>query len=159
MALFVTRWPEWNPPEQEKRDWRTMTNNWSWTRLEEAMLQVRMSYSSKIPQMKWIRDAYFRLRDEERKANDTQSYQQQFGHPQGQDPQVQLDREQCMCQLLALPPNHLQEAIRLAQTQSGRFLAGKIPTEVSQMSWLHRFAVLFAFEESSSDIRHSLTID
>ena len=152
MALFVTRWPEWNPPEQEKRDWRTMTNGWNWTRLEEAMLQVRMNYSSKIPQMKWIKDAYFRLRDEERKANDRLHDQQHTQHGDGPDPQVESDRQECMSRLQALSPQDLDRAIDLAESRHWKILGSFASREILQMSWLHRFAILFALDESRRDI-------
>ena len=147
MALFATRWPEWNPSDQERRDWRSMAHGWSGTRLEEAMLQVRMKYSSKIPQMKWIRDAYFQLRDAERKANDMQSDRPQTRPTGDQDPQVQSDRQTCMNRLESLAPQEVHQAIQVAERRLGSFLGGFATRDIHQMSWLSRFAILYVIDE------------
>ena len=145
-TLFAHRWPEWNPSDQEHRDFRSVMKNMSYEDLDEAMLQVKVNYSSKIPQLKWIVTAYHRLRDERRKAQRIQSGPQSDEGLAAELRQVELEKQECMSRLQALDPNHLQEAIRLAQKKNGRFLSGDIPTEVLRMSWLQRFAVLIALD-------------
>lgn len=126
--------------------------NWDWTRLDEAMLQVKMNYSSKTPQLKWIREAYYRLRDEEKQEQRSQHDQRVHESRQGEDQQLQLERSQCLSRLEALDPPTLRRAIDLAENQIGRFSTNQFPTEVPHMSWLHRFAILHALEESSGDV-------
>jgi len=146
-TLFAHRWPEWNPSDQEHRDFRRILKNMNYSDLDEAMLQVKVNYSSKIPQLKWIVTAYHRLRDERQKGQRSQSAQREDEALAAELRQVESERQECMSRLQNLPPNRLQEAIRLAREQNGRFLTGEIPTEVLQMSWLHRYAVLFALDQ------------
>tara|TARA_R100000664_G_C2694722_1_gene97411 strand:- start:105 stop:560 length:456 start_codon:yes stop_codon:yes gene_type:complete len=139
---MVNRWPEWEPTDQDRRDWKKMATNWSWEMLDDAMLKVRMNYSSKIPQMKWVREAYYSLLDEERQAKRRQRDQQEAQGLSHVDHQAQLDKQNCMSRLEALPKEDLLAAIASAEKTLGYILQTPIPHNPAHMSWMQRFAVL-----------------
>lgn len=150
-VLFAHRWPEWEPTDQERRDWLRVMKNWDWDQLDEAMLEVKMRYSSKIPQLKWIRDAYYRLRDERQKAQRSQSDLREGEGLAEESRQLELERQECMSRLQALSPDRLQKAIQIAAARYGQWVPSRFPNDLQSMTWMHRFAVLFA-SESSGDV-------
>lgn len=146
-TLFAHRWPEWNPSDQEHRDFRSVMKNMSYEDLDEAMLQVKVNYSSKIPQLKWIVMAYRRLRDERRKAQRIRSGPQSDEGLADEVRQVELERQECMSRLQALSPQDLDRAIDLAEYRHRKILGSFSTRDILRMSWLSRFAVLFELDQ------------
>jgi len=146
-TLFAHRWPEWNPSDQEHRDFRRILKNMNYEDLDEAMLQVKVNYSSKIPQLKWIVTAYHRLRDERQKGQDSQSAQRADEAQAAELRQVESERQECMSRLQALSHQDLNRAIDLAESRHRKILGPFSSRDLLRMSWLSRFAVLFELDQ------------
>ena len=152
------RWPEWNPSDQEHRDFRRILKNMNYEDLDEAMLQVKVNYSSKIPQLKWIVTAYHRLRDERQKGQDSQSAQRADEAQAAELRQVESERQECMSRLQALSHQDLNRAIDLAESRHRKILGSFSSRDLLRMSWLSRFAVLFELDQVG-DVRHPFPAD
>jgi hypothetical protein len=145
--LISVRWPSWEPTPQDLRDWRHLLRNFDSTWLDEALLHVRSRYASDIPKLKWVLDAYYKVRDQQRQVKAPDLEEEKAVAEQMMRQQAVNDKRECM----AFLGSQSQQVLLEARDNTGRkfpFLTPSESSDYNNWSWLTKFAVMFLLEDS-----------
>lgn len=143
--MISVRWPAWEPTAQDLKDWRHMMRNFDSTWLDEALLHVRSRYASDIPKLKWVLDAYYKVRDQQRQVRAPDFKEEEAVAEQMILQQVENDQRECM----AFLGSQSHEMLIDARDNAGRKFPFMTPSESSDYnnwSWMTKFAVMFILE-------------
>ena len=143
--LIGNRWPSWEPTPQELRDWRHMLRNLDTAWLDEALLHVRSRYASDIPKLKWVLDAYYKVRDQQRQVTPPKVEEEKAVAEQMLMQQVQDDKRECIAFLGAQSHDTLIQA-RNKANKKFPFLCGSTSNDHNQWGWVTKYAVKFILE-------------
>lgn len=145
--LLGERWPEWEPSIQERADWKRMIGGCVVEWIDEAMLRVKQSYSSKIPQVKWILGKYYEVKQEHFDRVNAVQVSEQSETKANEMREVEYDRKQCLQYLKQIAPEILLAARDAVRRDGGGFITGGGSDEVERWSWMFRFAVMFRLQD------------
>lgn len=145
--LISQRWPQWEPNDQEKADWRRAIGYREFDLIDEAMLQTKMKYSSAIPQMKWILAEFYKLKDAkyEQKKEETRVESKRGADIDMKD--VNKDREDCLSFLMRQSVERLKDGAEAVRNQYGSMLPMSVSPTPNRWGWAMRFAVMLKLQE------------
>ena len=148
--LIGQRWPQWEPNDVERSDWRRAIGYREYDLIDEAMLQVKMKYSSAVPQLKWILGEYNKLKEAKYQQKKEQRYTETQEENEIDMREVQQDRSSCIDYLQRQSAEHLAEAASVVRGRYGGLLPMSDAADPKSWGWAMRFAVMLTLQDRAS---------
>jgi hypothetical protein len=105
--IICQRWPEWEPTDMERDDWRRAFAKFNPEWIREALLRVKMRYSSRVPQMAWVKKYWHEVKAEHREPSPDAS-ESQYASMQDHIQSVNRDKAATYQRLEKLGADELQ---------------------------------------------------
>ena len=148
--LIGQRWPQWEPNDIERADWRRAIGYREFDLIDEAMLQVKMKYSSAVPQLKWILGEFNKLKEAKYEHKKEQRYADSQAKNEIDLQEVKDARQSCIDYLHRQPAERLAEAACTVRSRYGGLLPMSDAVDPKSWGWAMRFAVMLALQDRPS---------